>query len=159
MMMQTFRHAALAVLVAAACGGCAGEKLIPIHTEAEFQSKVLDAEKPVLVSFYKTLCPTCILLEPELDKLSDQYKGRVLFYKFERVASEKVREQYDAQLFPTAILFVNGQDVKHFIMHYNMEDYHKELTALVGPPTTQPADKGAATQPASAPASKPVKAK
>ncbi|MCE5277982.1 MAG: thioredoxin domain-containing protein [Planctomycetaceae bacterium] len=151
------RHAGVAVLMAAACcGGCAGEKLQSLQNEDQFQSKVLDADKPVLVNFYKTLCPTCILLEPELDKLSDQYKGRVLFFKFERVPSEKVREQYDAQLFPTAILFVNGQDVKHFVMHYNMEDYHKELTALVGPPTgattTQPA-----SQPASGPASAPAK--
>src|ERR1035437_3975044 len=61
-------------------GGCGGDKMTPIGNAAEFQ-EVLKADRPVLVDFYKGGCPTCILLGPTMDKLVEEYKGRVIVAK------------------------------------------------------------------------------
>ena len=87
--------AACCAILALLAGGCAGEKLALIKGTTDFQQQVLQADRPVLVEFYKAACPTCELLAPSLDQLSDEYRGRVAFAKFESIPSKEIRKQYD----------------------------------------------------------------
>lgn len=47
-----FALAACAALVLLA-GGCAGDKLIAARSQSDFQRQVLEADRPMLVEFYK----------------------------------------------------------------------------------------------------------
>ncbi|MCC7530151.1 MAG: hypothetical protein IT342_16620 [Candidatus Melainabacteria bacterium] len=46
-------------------------------TDATFQSEVLESAIPVVVDFYSPTCGPCRMIKPFLDKLSDQYDGKV----------------------------------------------------------------------------------
>ena len=133
---------AVLALVAA---GCAGDKVTRIADEAAFQKIVIDANQPVLVDFYKGGCATCIPLDGVMDQLVDEYKGRAIIAKFQTmtllfgIPSRQLKEKYDIVFFPTAILFVNGQEKRRWIIRYGITGYRKELDQLVPPVTTRKA--------------------
>ncbi len=135
--------AAAALVVLA--GGCAGDKVTRIADEAAFQQVVVDADQPVLVDFYKGGCATCIPLDGVMDQLVEDYKGRAVIAKFETmtaffgIPSRQLKEKYDIVFFPTAILFVNGQEKKRWIIRYGINGYRKELDQHVPAATTQTA--------------------
>ena len=71
-------------------------------TTAEFKAKVMDytsysqqtgwiykGKKPCIIDFYTTWCGPCKRLAPIMEELSEQYKGKITFYK---VDTEQERE-------------------------------------------------------------------
>ena len=134
---------AVACAVALSAGGCAGGKVTRIHGEQEFRKVVLESEKPVLVDFYKGGCATCVPLDGVMDQLVDEYEGRVTIAKFETmtaffgIPSREIKNRYDIVFYPTAVLFVEGQVKKRWIMRYSIEGYRKEIDKHVTA-TTQP---------------------
>ena len=50
-------------------------------SSSEFESEVLMSDTPVLVDFYATWCMPCQLLSPVLEKLAEEFRGRVKFVK------------------------------------------------------------------------------
>jgi len=128
-------------VLALVAGGCGSEKLLKIEDLADFQQTVLKAKRPVVVDFHKGGgCPPCKMLEPVLAQLCDEYQGRVIFARFElisaffEVTSEELKAKYDIFYIPTAILFVNGKEVKRWPLDFMINDYRKVLDQYVGPP-------------------------
>lgn len=46
-------------------------------TDATFQSEVLESPIPVVVDFYSPTCGPCRMIKPFLDKLAEEYDGKV----------------------------------------------------------------------------------
>lgn len=130
--------------------GCAGEKLKSIKGMEQFQREVLESPQPVLLAFYKGGCATCVPLDPVLEKLDEEYKGRAVVAKcmlmtlFFYNTCPELRERYDISFYPTVLLFVDGEEKKRWIIHYNIDNYRKQLDHWLAP-TTQ-ATSQAATQ-------------
>ena len=54
----------------------------PINvSDAEFEEKVLQNELPVVVDFWAPWCGPCKMVGPILDKLSEEYKGKLVVAK------------------------------------------------------------------------------
>ena len=145
----------LLCVVAGSCPGCGGDKVTPIRNEAEFQKVVIQADRPVLVDFYKGGCPTCARLDPTMDQLAEEYRGRALVAKFKLmqpygvVTSQELQDTYDIQYFPMVIVFVNGRPKYRFLRDYDLGAYRKALDEALTVSTTQ------RTPPATSPAGKP----
>jgi thiol-disulfide isomerase/thioredoxin len=124
---------AILCVVAGGCPGCGGEKMTPIANAAQFKEAVLKADRPVLVDFYKGGCPTCLALNPKMDQLAEEYKGRVIVAKFMlmqtyfAVTSPQLKDTYDIQYYPTVILFVNGRATCRFLRDYDLAPYRKAI--------------------------------
>jgi thioredoxin 1 len=124
-------------------GGCAGGQTPVLRDAAEFRQVVLQGDKPVLVDFYKGGCPTCIALDGTIDKLAEEYKGRVIVTKFMlmqpyfAVTSPELKEQYDISFYPTVILFVNGRETWRFLRQYGLDGYRKAMDEALGAATTR----------------------
>jgi len=143
---------AYAILVLAA-GGCGASRLKPIRNETEFQEQVLKANGPVLVDFFKGGCALCMFLDPAMDQLYEEYKDRVMFTKFElmrfwlEITCEPIRRRYRIGLYPTVVLFVNGEEKKRWVVDYNMDNYRKVLDEAAGAPTPKTTPPGDAAPP------------
>jgi len=129
---------AVAALVA---GGCGGAKTVHLkETAADFQQEVLEADKPVLVHFFKEGCPASGLLEPAMDQLADEYRGRAVVAAFRAytfyfgVPCDEIKSRYEVVLVPTVILFVNGQEKHRWFADYSADSYRKVLDEVLGPP-------------------------
>jgi thiol-disulfide isomerase/thioredoxin len=126
---------AACVLSLLSAGGCTEgpSKIATLPNYAAFQRYVLMADRPVLLDIYKTNCPTCVIQDVELNKLADEYSGRVLFYKFRLMDADftvlcpQLREKYDLQWVPTTILFVNGREKQRWVFNHGADEFRPVL--------------------------------
>ena len=103
-----------AALPRPSCPGC-GDSL-PLHrpidvAEADFTSTVLRAPVPVLVDFYASWCAPCRWLDPILEGLAAQWRGRVLVTKVDTEEAPRVTEDQKVGSVPTVVLFRDGIEV------------------------------------------------
>ena len=80
-----------------------------VISSADFQSKVLDADKPVLVDFFATWCGPCRMVAPVIDEIAAEKAGEVSVYKVDIDQSPDLAFKYQVSSVPTLIVFENGQ--------------------------------------------------
>lgn len=81
-------------------------------TNNEFEPKVLQAQKPVVLDFYQVTCAPCRTLEPRLEAVAQQYAGRIPVYRIDIERDLSVAEQLGVQSIPTVLVFRNGKEVE-----------------------------------------------
>ncbi len=77
----------------------------------EFQSEVLNSERPVMVDFYSDECPPCEVLAPIFESMAEKYGERVKFIRIMRQANRDLAEQLGIGSSPTVIFFKNGKEI------------------------------------------------
>ncbi len=79
-----------------------------VISSQDFQSKVLEADKPVLVDFFATWRGTCKRLAPILDEVAQEKAGQAYVYKVDIDQSPDLAASYRVNSVPTLILFDKG---------------------------------------------------
>jgi thioredoxin 1 len=79
--------------------------------ETIFEEAVIKAKTPVLVDFWAARCAPCLLIEPIIDQLANEYAGKVSFYKINRDENFKVANRYNVMSIPTVMVFKGGKPV------------------------------------------------
>lgn len=81
-----------------------------IHiNDASFDQMVLQSSVPVLVEFGAEWCGPCRQMEPVLEQLSNEWKGKIQLAKVDVDESVSLTMQFQVMSVPTLILFVNGE--------------------------------------------------
>ncbi len=80
-----------------------------VHTtDADFESDVLNSDKPVLVDYWAEWCGPCKMIAPILDEVAGVYADKVKICKLDIDANQKTPPKYGIRGIPTLMLFKNG---------------------------------------------------
>mgnify|MGYP000672147809 CR=1 FL=1 len=84
-------------------------------TDSNFDSEVINSEKPVLVDFWAVWCGPCKLITPEVEKLAEERKDDLKVGKLNVDENRDTAIKYGINSIPTLLLFKNGEVVKRLI--------------------------------------------
>lgn len=102
-------------------------------TEDTFEAEVVQrsAEVPVVVDFWAEWCGPCKQLSPILEKLAEEYSGRIVLAKIDVDANQLIAQQFGIQGIPAVMAVVAGQLVPLFQGAENEANVRKILDQLI----------------------------
>ena len=95
-----------------------------------FEQEVLHSDLPVVVDFYAEWCGPCKRMEPTLEKVSQEFSGKVKVVKLNSDENSQLAAKYQVRNLPTLVLFRSGQEVDRKLGLQNEQQLNSILTSL-----------------------------
>jgi thioredoxin 1 len=80
-------------------------------TNEIFEETVLKSQLPVMVDFSATWCGPCKKVAPIVEKIGEDYAGKVVVVKCDVEECDEVARRYGIMNIPTVLYFKNGEVV------------------------------------------------
>ena len=106
----------------------AHSKNVHAFNQSNFESEVLKSDVPVLVDFTATWCGPCKALAPIVEKIADEFPGKIKVGKLDIDDSPNVTAKFGVRSVPTVIVFKGGQKSGQHVGLTNRD----KLIALLG---------------------------
>ncbi len=80
-------------------------------TEKNFETEVLNSQKPVLVDFWASWCGPCMMLAPTIAEIAEEYSDKVKVCKINVDDAQRLALSFGVESIPTLMVFKNGKVV------------------------------------------------
>lgn len=84
-------------------------------TDADFDAKILAADKPALVDFWAEWCGPCREQAPIVEAVAAKYAGKIIVGKLNVDEQTKTAQAYKVEAIPTLIFFKGGKEVDRIV--------------------------------------------
>ena len=78
-------------------------------TDITWDADVLKNELPTLVDFWAPWCGPCRMVKPIVEELSEEYAGKVNFFKMNTDDKPQVPSKFGIRSIPSLLIFKNGE--------------------------------------------------
>jgi thioredoxin len=75
----------------------------------DFETTVIQSDKPLLVDFWADWCQPCHVMAPTVDALAEEYGDRILVAKLDVDANPMTTHKYGIRGIPALLLFKDGK--------------------------------------------------
>jgi thioredoxin 1 len=80
-----------------------------IEKDADFEGEVLKSPIPVLADFGATWCGPCKALAPIVDKIADDFQGKIKVVTVDIDDCTEITKKYGVKSVPTVLVFNKGE--------------------------------------------------
>ena len=84
-------------------------------TDAEFESSVLQSDKPVILDFWAEWCQPCKMLSPTVEAIAGEYEEKIKVGKLNVDDNPNVATKYGIRGIPTLLFFKGGEVVQQMV--------------------------------------------
>lgn len=98
-------------------------------TDATFEEKVLNAEKPTLVDFWAEWCGPCKMIAPVLEEIAGELDGQLVVSKLNVDENPDTSMAYGVMSIPTLLVFKGGEPVDRIVGFQQKPQLMKRLQA------------------------------
>ena len=84
-------------------------------TDNQWEDTVLQSDVPVLVDFWAEWCAPCRAMGPYVDKLAEEFDGKLKVLKINTQDNPEVPAKYGITAIPTFLLIKGGEVVKQMV--------------------------------------------
>ena len=84
-------------------------------TKANFESEVMNSDKPVAVDFWAPWCGPCRMFAPTVDELYNEMGDKAVIGKLNTDEENEIATKYKVMTIPTVIIFKAGQEVERLV--------------------------------------------
>ena len=78
-------------------------------TDENFESEVINSDKPVLIDFWAVWCGPCEAIAPIVEELSVEYEGKLKVGKLNVDDNQQTSIKFGVRSIPTLLIFKNGK--------------------------------------------------
>src|ERR1044071_4383447 len=83
--------------------------------DSNFESAVLNSDKPVLVDFWAPWCAPCRMLAPTVEAVAQNFQGAAAVVQLNVDDNPAVSQRYGIKGIPTLILFKDGKEAERIV--------------------------------------------
>jgi thioredoxin 1 len=84
-------------------------------TDAEFESSVLQSDKPVILDFWAEWCQPCKMLSPTVEAIAGEYEEKIKVGKLNVDDNPNTATKYGIRGIPTLLFFKGGEVVQQMV--------------------------------------------
>ena len=99
--------------------------------EENFDSVVMNSDKPVLVDFWAEWCGPCKMLTPTIEALAEEYKDTSSIVKINVDDSPAIATKYGIRSIPSILLFNNGDVVEQRVGAVSKDELASMLDKII----------------------------
>lgn len=100
-------------------------------TAENFEEEVLKSDIPVLVDFYADWCPPCKMMAPLVEKIAEEFDGRLKVGKLDVDANENIGQQYKVFNIPAFKIFKDGQEVSGWVGSSSSAEFKMQIEQVL----------------------------